>query len=855
MRYISDNTLEGNADKSQQPVEQQGPDYSVGSPDFLQTIKNGLGISENAGRYNTNPNVAGAMGKYQFIPARLQELGYSHVDQTNFTPQLQEEVMDKHLQDLISYGQSKGYITPTSQSQDVAGLIWAGHLGGKGGIDDVVAGRAGASDAFGTSTSAYYNKGQRKFSQAMLAKSLSDVDLGRQASGTALAYSTAGNIQPPTSSRELYNLALESTYSGDTILGRNDVRASTLASAIDQINKTSGVDFKAMMDKYSADQTNQRITTVGHTTMLQGPTEAQAFDAVLKQLQAQQPNVKLPVASYNDILQQAGQTVKNLQTEYAAKQESATWSQWAAGLAGSFVGFMKDPFNLAAMAASTVAGPAGLGLGAIAGRAAITGLAEIPVQAGVQGESIRQGDEAAGVVAGATNVAAVTLGSAALDGVASSVIRGAKNLWNKGGSGTVEFSKTLQNDTAGTIAPIQDRVQDMMGKYFEESGDVLKHAPMGDTPQGRYHLETSLDQAERLAVQNKPMFVLPDTAPTYFKTLQPETQAVIDGSLAGFDKEFQAVARQELSEFETWKKGAVTGTEQEAVTVPIAPQEVTPLKEVTSKLIQEKYTRIQEAAELPTMSKEINTRFDTTLSRYASSGNDNELAKALEIKRLQDAERVISETGVSTGETPRGYQPESRTSSIDEQLTGLQKAHTELTDTYTTYKTITDEASLSVKAQAESYKVLKAADDGSDNYKIQLSNAKDELNHARESERLSKQILKERDEQIKQSQAEIDTVNQQRAILETEAQELRAVSQEELQTRVQSSVSRLQEMERELTPFDRLAKETFEIEDEAGNVIKTKADGSPLTVKDVLDDVHQERTGLRELADCITRQG
>ncbi len=722
MRFIDDSIME-NADKSQQPPIQQGPDYSVGSNDFFQTIKNTLGVSENAGRYNTNPNVAGAMGKYQFIPARLQELGYDWVDQNNFTPQLQEEVMGKHLQDLLDYSKGHGFINESTTPQEAAGLLWAGHLGGKGGINDVASGQVGASDAFGTSTSSYFRKGNRKFQQAMLAKSLSDVDLGTQGGGTATLYQNSGNLNPPTSAKEMYNLALESTFLGQTRAGLKEAQEQALLSTIDQIQTSTGVDVKGLMNKYQADQKQnwgqyleQRVTSPVGAVDQRSATIAESFNAALSTIQAQNPNAQLPVTSYHDVLQMAGKAVNEKTAQFEQTSESSTWSQWIAGLAGTFVGFMKDPLNVASMAGAAAASPLGLGVVPLLQRAGIAGVSEVPAQVGVQREREAVGLPS-GVSEAAVNIAGVAIGSAVLDGAAQGIIRGSKALWNKGSSGITEFANTIKNDTAGDLtAPIESRVQDMIGRQFEEAGDVYRHAPLGDTPQGRYHLETALDQADKLAVQEKPMFVLPENAPTYYKPPTPATRQVIDQALSAFAPEERGVLKAELDSWDRWQQQAATGTEEQALTSPIKAQEGTSLKDIVSQKVNRDSDLELATTQAKSYPKQIETNFDQTIGSYREGLDENEFFKALELERLRATEATV------IGAPPSALPAASRISSLATQLEGLQKSHTELVGTSNIMKQASEEFKLRVNTLSEENLVLKSQALDTDSYKIQLEN-------------------------------------------------------------------------------------------------------------------------------------
>lgn len=129
-----------------------------------QAVKSSLGYTESGNNYGVE-NEFGYIGKYQFGPERLSELGLGRdftLDQFRKDSRIQEMVMDRHLMDLdkqfASYGLDK------YEGQTIGGvpinrkaLYSMAHLGGVGGTSDFLTsdGKHNPSDAYGTSLSKY----------------------------------------------------------------------------------------------------------------------------------------------------------------------------------------------------------------------------------------------------------------------------------------------------------------------------------------------------------------------------------------------------------------------------------------------------------------------------------------------------------------------------------------------------------------------------------------------------------------------------------------------------------------------------------------------------------------------------
>ena len=607
-----------------QPIAKSlGPDYSIGSIDFMQVIKNSLGISENSGKYNTNPNVAGAMGKYQFIPARLNELGYGEIDRHNFTPAIQEAVMDKHLQDLLGYAKKKGMITPETSAEEVAGLIWAGHLGGKGGMNDVFHKRQGASDAFGTSVNAYALKGANKFALARAAKGLSDKPIKNSNTGTEYLLQGSGDISnTKTSISDMFFQGIESAFQSQNFRVR-ETQKEIRSEVIEDTKKTTGIDLNAMMQKELANIDADYYTAGGKFLPTHYRDEESdlslAFDRSMAKVKNENPEYKPAYGSTLDISQAAGSRIAGFQQKYERSAESATFTQKLAGIAGNIIGFMKDPINAASMVMAGAVSPVGLGVAPILTRGAINAAIEVPVQAALQPELGKVGLPS-GIAEGAATVAAVGLGSVAFDSVISGVVKGAGSFFNGGSKGLKKVAEAFKTGDAGnTAAPIQSRVADVIGIEVEHAAAVLEKVPNAETSIGRQHAVESLDKIDTLVTNGEVGHVYPNDAVVFDRPISKEAATISEAAIKDLTPEQHKALKADADEWNSWKKEAVTGTEEQVSKTPIEPQKEIPAREqVYAKRVEDVEAK-HAVIETPEYTKKVEVDLDEALATPAEN--------------------------------------------------------------------------------------------------------------------------------------------------------------------------------------------------------------------------------------------
>lgn len=139
----------------------------------LNIFRDSLGISESGGKYNKD--LGQYWGKYQFGEARRKDiekiLGLPHLTRDQFTPEVQEQFFNVHVQDyenrifkdgLDKYfgGQIIGRNNKISSTINKYGLLAGAHLGGYEGMKKYFRtnGTFDPADDLGTAISDYIAK-------------------------------------------------------------------------------------------------------------------------------------------------------------------------------------------------------------------------------------------------------------------------------------------------------------------------------------------------------------------------------------------------------------------------------------------------------------------------------------------------------------------------------------------------------------------------------------------------------------------------------------------------------------------------------------------------------------------------
>lgn len=610
--------------------------FEVGSPEFVQSIKNSLGMSENSGKYDTTPNSVGAMGKYQFIPARLADLGYGDVTPQNFTPQLQEEVMSKHISDLLSYGTKKGYIKSDTDPATAAGLVWAGHLGGYGGMNAAAAGQEGASDNLGTSVGSYFKKGVDKFRQAAMQQQVPEVPSWTSNKGLVTTLSNAGDIPSPATSEGIFSKAHDAAYSGETY--RLQQRQKEIEQSVIDSAGQQGVDLEKLIQEQLNKSAPSSIAPELYQQLTAGyKTEDRqiALDQVLRQLKETNPSLDLPAWSSSEMSKLVGKEVAQLQEEYARSNESATWTQWAEGLAGSMVGFMHDPYNLASMIAAAPFMASGMGVGAALSRTGAAVAAQVPVEVMKQQE-LGQVGLPSGFKEGLVNLAGVGVGALGFDMLLQGLGKAVGSAFSKGSQGLRSLARKFDHGTLGDeAASMQSRSASAIARAADDTADILQEAPRTDTVEGRLNFAEKMDLADRQMIQDKPVDVVPDSAPIYEKPIKQETQSLVDEVTKDFTPNEYKAMKADADEWVAMQQRLVSGTEDDAARVKAGESGIGSVRERVYSERLSRVEQVQKAMEAPEYKNNIESSFDSTMTKFAENYDYTILKTQEQITKLE----------------------------------------------------------------------------------------------------------------------------------------------------------------------------------------------------------------------------
>lgn len=509
-------------------------------------------------------------------------------------------------------------------SAAIGGQGYHGHDSRVAWLQRINSADTGAEDAATLVAKAQTPAERRKAQFAIDAQEAKKKDLFASNPGTAAAIMAQGDVKPSTTSGELFSQANEAAFQSQNIRIRQipgEIRNQAVADA----KEKNGIDIQAMMDEEL--RKNATVQYSGGQRLNAAPTELNysdeaknaAFDKVMRQAMESNPDFKPSIKNSLDIRKATGFQISKLQKEYQDSEEAATFTQSLAGTAGSIVGFMRDPVNLAAMLGTAPLGPAGFGAKAALGRAAVNMASEVPVQALLQQENKAVGLPS-GIGEASKNIAAVGVGSLGLDFFVQGMAKGVMRGLNGGPGSQLKVAEALKTGKAGdTTAPIQERVSDVAGTRLEDHVDAIKEAPMADTSMGRHSFIEKLDTADTQANMNKPVQVVPDNSPTYTKPLKPETVETVTRATEDFTDGEKAHFKNESDAWDEFQRKTASGTEEDAARVKAKPEESIPAREQVYADTNARMDKVHAAMDVPEYASRADTEFDAFVTRSAAN--------------------------------------------------------------------------------------------------------------------------------------------------------------------------------------------------------------------------------------------
>ena len=546
---------------------------AIGSDAFYNNVKAGLGQSENNNSYDTKQNVAGAYGKYQFTQGRLNELGYSDVNPSNFAPDLQEQVMDEHLRELMAYAKNNGMVTDSTPPEQAAGLLWAGHLGGKGGMWKAYQGKEGPPDDFGTRPGAYYRKGMASFlkqegvtTPSGLVRNVAiDYTEPNQAEKEALLREDALHSKlvnqdfmdhkTPSSMLDVLSTTFNNEFYKNTVTGIGAVKLGA-------INEANDANRKVLVASVGEDQYNAL-----KSRYLDNPS--MSFTDAMTSIQNAVPGVRLPYTTQDQLSTLAIQKAQDLERQYQSldtgkwmDSPASFWRNLGATLGGyipgTIAGQILDP---ASALAGAVGGAPTLELKAAikAGLSATAALA--PVQVAVQEQRPTvglEGNVGQGLAGAALGGAFVGTLGAALGRLGKAWSGSSKSL----GKSLEDVSSLAKESDASIKAAIPDTFDrfKIEATQADELGKTYRDNPFGSGYEGRVELEAKLENAVRDVSEGKPVRVMND-APRRFTPSDPaEGLAMAKSTVVGAlpkEEDYSSMIRRSYSMWDTIKSEAV----------------------------------------------------------------------------------------------------------------------------------------------------------------------------------------------------------------------------------------------------------------------------------------------------------
>ena len=590
--------LEGNLPELQ-PGEASPPAYTPGTRPFYDLVKRGLAQAESSGnQYAEAPN-SSAHGKYQFLDATREGVmpGIGR-DQFLTRLDLQEEAMDRLLQQNLDYASNKGVKVNEMSPADAAGMLWAMHLkGANEGLKTATnVNFAGKGDPNGTTPRAYYNKGRMEF---MKAAGISIEDNSLDSTEQASLFNAKGNRviaarltspEQPVVWSEYYNKVVDGAMQ-QTTMGQAKTTYGVLGEALERINKTAGTQY-ALADVVPHMKKGALGSIFGENYMAFafGPQLADTqtkFNRLLETIRANQPGIKLPYKSFEDLKPSILEQMKVKETEAAQANAESGWIQRIMGFGAEAATYMAS--GLPEAMSTLLGGVAGGGVqtaaiipGAVV-RGALQGASIAPVQGEVQATASELGDKEAGLARGAANVGIVAAGSAVLDAGISMLkqllhIRAPLKAPNQGKIHTEEGAKELAKaaDEAGVNSPDLDHI-----------ATVHSQNPAGQGLEGAADLDTRLTKAATDLAHDQPISVVPDAAPVPKLEIQmTQTESTFNKMLSELDGNLAKQYKADLPQLRLYQEQASTvSTEQFRNTVksPTTPV-VAPMQQMLKKM-------------------------------------------------------------------------------------------------------------------------------------------------------------------------------------------------------------------------------------------------------------------------------
>lgn len=571
------------------------PDVNqVGSDAFIQRVKDTMAATE-APRSNgevdySKANSLGFMGKYQFGRARLADLGF-HGSSRDFldNPQLQEDMMTKHVQDYIGRMKSDGIIDDTTPAAAVAGKLAFAHISGYGGLKK----QSGAVDANGVGGSMYEKVHSQGFldpsqSQALLKQELQNK---RQGSGMYQGASDEALRAPGLKQTFTKSQDMDAAYAaatGQVRQGYDDANKAHQDQVAAEIEKVTGqpftVDISAdpsvAAEKFISDSSlfgfrpgTAILDVFGGKSWSEDQAYGRAFDAKIAALKEANPGIKLPVQSYSEVRLRAVKDLQAVEDRAALNNPDNNFMAGVANFGYSMAGYMSDPREWVKMLLPVAKGAA---LAQVGIRGLQYAASEVPSQITLQGQKVAAGDERAGLAQGAANVAMVGAGGAALELASKGIgklVSGIGKASEAGLPGLKEWARKAETEV-GSIAETK------MGQEIQSTIADIENAGALHDVSGTFHpngekmsveqLAQLADRAETQVVQGKVNEIMPEGTVPHYEPNNIDARMLRD-DMADLGKTM-----------DTWDKfketSALTSKERGGIDVPASAREKMPFE-------------------------------------------------------------------------------------------------------------------------------------------------------------------------------------------------------------------------------------------------------------------------------------
>lgn len=684
-----------------------------------------------------------------------------------------------------------------------------------------------------------------------------NVDRGEQERILNKSYTRAGSVNEPFFG--VWSSAYETMYL-ETNAGIENFKNQKLEEIYNHIQKVTGVSLPERNDSpidvlSSIAETGEGVSA---RELITSPTVnwQEKIETLINTAREQNPDVKLPFKSYDDVLSEVGRQLSDYKenlSEAAALQSAQNNSvnNILQGLGGSLTGWLSDPVN-----ALTTVATAPLGLASLPANMALQASINVGQEI-VSDVRARAAEEELGIERSLGDTAANIGVAAAAGAVMPAAVRGLSNLFSAVKSSASKLGKTPEQ-------VIQDAAQESFGvgpQGVPFEGDLI----------GSAKLDKILNDAAEQLSRGDPIHVVSDSIPgvktqQYVNTIKeleaflpklattPQEQRIISDLQAEFKSALNqttAVPRNVFTKAvddqmpEQLAETAARIRAQNRAPIETAARKFRAEKEITDLPVEKRVKSFEE--DILSRLDNIELKAQQALRESTASTSKQKVEADRILREVQELNKSLGEV-VSDSSRPSTFRQsikdidsaiERHTGQIKKQESSLSRTQKDLTFLEKKYSRKADEGLEDIKARTskEELKKLRQAE------KVQKKNIAENKNKIKELNNRKRALQQETKEIEKAAKERLAKLNKRLSKLDSEAKKLEVTKlKESLETELNKRIEKLE------ASLPKASDETITITDIDGNEVK-------MTVAQIKNQIQAEKDALEAVTACAASIG